>query len=30
MGLPLIILGLNSIFFGYLNKDLFVGLGVDT
>ena len=30
MSLPLFILALNSIFFGYINKDLFIGLGNDT
>jgi NADH-ubiquinone oxidoreductase chain 5 len=30
LAIPLFILALNSIFFGYLNKDLFIGLGVDT
>nr|YP_009365184.1 NADH dehydrogenase subunit 5 [Gracilaria changii]ARJ60466.1 NADH dehydrogenase subunit 5 [Gracilaria changii]ART65135.1 Nad5 [Gracilaria changii] len=29
MLIPLIILGLGSIFFGYLGKDLFIGLGTD-
>ncbi len=30
MSLPLFILAINSIFFGYINKDLFIGLGTDT
>ena len=30
MSISLLILSFNSIFFGYLNKDLFIGLGVDT
>jgi NADH-ubiquinone oxidoreductase chain 5 len=30
IGLPLFILAVNSIFFGYLYKDLFIGLGIDT
>jgi len=30
MFIPLFFLCINSIFFGFLFKDLFVGLGVDT
>jgi NADH-ubiquinone oxidoreductase chain 5 len=30
IGLPLFILAFNSIFFGFIFKDLFIGLGSDT
>ena len=29
MSLPLIILAIFSIFFGYITKDIFIGLGTD-